>query len=109
MSQFRRWYDHDPLLLEVLELLRAYPDELHAQSAQFIDKLQSVVGLEAIAAFDAMLAHKTLEHKTGHRWYDEDPVVYKAVELLRLSPPMAQRQAAKCFLDALKHQAGQSQ
>ena len=29
---YKRWYDHDPLLLEVIELLRNYQTELHAQA-----------------------------------------------------------------------------
>ena len=40
----------------------------------------------------------------GNRWYDDDPVVSKAVELLRVVPPEAQRQAAMKFLDAMKKQ-----
>ena len=29
---YKRWYDHDPLLLEVIELLRNYQTELRAQA-----------------------------------------------------------------------------
>ena len=38
----------------------------------------------------------------GNRWYDSDPVMLKAVELLRLAPPETQRKAAlKLLTDKL--------
>jgi hypothetical protein len=106
----RRWYDHDPLLLEVLEMLRAYPEELRAQAGLFLDKLQDVIGLETfepvIEALAEQHADREAQGKTA-RWYDEDVTVYQAVELLRLSPPETQRQAARNFLDALKQKTPQ--
>ena len=38
----------------------------------------------------------------GKRWYDQDPVISKTVELLRVVPPEVQRQAAEHFLKTLK-------
>lgn len=35
---YKRWYDHDPLLLEVIELLRNYQTELRAQAEIFLQK-----------------------------------------------------------------------
>ena len=37
---YKRWYDHDPLLLEVIELLRNYQTELHAQAEIFLKKIE---------------------------------------------------------------------
>ena len=28
----KRWYDYDPLLIEVIDLLKNYQEELHAQA-----------------------------------------------------------------------------
>ena len=38
----------------------------------------------------------------GNRWYDNDPVMLKAVELLRVAPPETQRTAALKLLTALE-------
>jgi hypothetical protein len=101
----RRWYDHDPLLLEVLEMLRAYPEELQAQAQFFLKKLKETIGTETFEPVVEALAEQHAERQAGGksaRWYDLDVTVYQAVELLRLSPPDTQRQAARKFLDALK-------
>ena len=37
---YKRWYDHDPLLLEVIELLRNYQTELRAQAEIFLQKIE---------------------------------------------------------------------
>jgi len=94
----RRWYDQDPLLIEVLELLRAYPLDVREQAQAFLSKIEEQIGQEALEKFYAL--SKT--HKTGNRWYDADPTVSKAIELLRVVPPDVQRQAATRFLDAMK-------
>lgn len=98
---YKRWYDHDPLLIEVLETLRSFQDELRAQSEIFLEKITEAVGPEAVELFyEAILKERM--GQVGRRWYDEDPVVSKAVELLRVVPPEAQRQAARNFLSGLK-------
>jgi hypothetical protein len=38
----------------------------------------------------------------GNRWYDKDPVMLKAIELLRVAPPATQRKAALKLLLALE-------
>ena len=40
---YKRWYDHDPLLLEVIELLRNYQTELRAQAEIFLQKIEEKV------------------------------------------------------------------
>ncbi len=96
----QRWYDHDPVLLEVLELLRSFQTDVRAQAQIFLDKIESQIGSEALEQFYAVSRPKQF----GNRWYDKDPVVSKAVELLRVVPPDAQRQAAMKFLEAMKKQ-----
>ena len=43
---YKRWYDHDPLLLEVIELLRNYQTELRAQAEIFLQKIEEKVSKE---------------------------------------------------------------
>jgi hypothetical protein len=100
---YKRWYDHDPLLVEVLETLRSFEDELKAQSQIFLDKVAEEVGQDAIDQFYAKV-REDLKDKFGRRWYDQDPVVSKAVELLRVVPPEAQRKAAESFMKGLRGQ-----
>ncbi|HEY9744899.1 MAG TPA: hypothetical protein V6C99_01635 [Oculatellaceae cyanobacterium] len=96
----RRWYDQDPLLAEVLELLRAYPADLKAQAEIFLAKIEEQIGKETLEQFYEL----SKPTKTGNRWYDHDPVVSKAIELLRVVPPQVQRQAAERFLASMKKQ-----
>ena len=45
---YKRWYDHDPKLLEVIELLKNYQDELKEHAVVFLDKLEQKVSKEAL-------------------------------------------------------------
>ncbi|MBQ9688491.1 hypothetical protein IJV79_02515 [bacterium] len=94
---YKRWYDHDPLLLEVVELLRNYQDELKAQAEIFLNKLEEKVSKEAIDRF-----YEMVKPVNGNRWYDADPVISKTVELLRVVPPDVQKACAEHFITALK-------
>ncbi len=98
---YKRWYDHDPMLAEVLDVLRSFKDELRTQSQVFIDKIAAEVGEETVNQFYEKV-RTDLGEKFGRRWYDQDPVVSKAVELLRVIPPEAQRKAAESFLKGLR-------
>jgi hypothetical protein len=101
--KYKRWYDHDPMLVEVLETLRSFKEELRAQSQVFLDKITAEVGQEAVNKFyDKVLEERG--DRFGRRWYDQDPVVSKAVELLRVVPPDVQRKAAESFMSGLKAQ-----
>lgn len=97
MADYKRWYDHDPLLMEVMELLRNFPGELKEQAEVFLSKIEAHVGKDAIDTF-----YEQVKHTNGKRWYDKDPVLAKAVELLRVVPQNIQRQAAQNFLDSLR-------
>ena len=48
---YKRWYDHDPLLLEVIELLKNYQTELRAQAEVFLQKIEEKVSKETITSF----------------------------------------------------------
>ena len=98
-EEFRRWYDRDPILKEALDLLRVQPEETKAEAADFMIKLQENVAAEVIEHVYDMV--KKYEGK-GNRWYDKDPVMLKAIELLRIAPPATQRKAALKLLLALE-------
>jgi hypothetical protein len=99
----RRWYEQDALLSEVLTLLREYPEEFKAQATEFLGKLEAEVGAETIEAFyEQALQQAGVGKSQGKRWYDADPVLFKAIELLRVLPPVVQRHAAERFLGMLK-------
>ena len=49
---YKRWYDHDPKLLEVIELLRNYQTELRAQAEIFLQKIEEKVSKETIELND---------------------------------------------------------
>ena len=94
---YKRWYDHDPKLLEVIELLKNYPNEHHEHPKLNLHKLAQKVSAEAIDNLYDMV--KTVN---GNRWYDKDPVISKTVEILRVVPPDVQAACADRFIQALK-------
>ncbi len=98
-QKFKRWYDHDPQLVEVMELLRNFQDELREQAEIFLKKIEEHVGKEAIESF-----YEKVKPANGIRWYDKDPILSRSVELLRIVPQDIQKQAAKNFIKALEDQ-----
>ena len=98
MSQeYKRWYDYDPLLMEVIELLRNYQDELKAQAEVFLEKIEEKVGKETVAKF-----YEMVRPPQQNRWYDKDPTLSKVIELLRIVPPETQKKAAENVIHALE-------
>lgn len=100
MEEFRRWYDKDPILKEALELLQLQTEDTKSNAASFILKLQEQVAQDVIESMYEMV---TQYSGKGTRWYDNDPVMIKAMELLRLAPPATQRTAALKLLTALEN------
>lgn len=97
-----RWYDNDPILKEALELLKLQPEETKNEAANFMLKLQEEVAGEVIErVYDIM---NTYQGK-GNRWYDNDPVMIKAIEVLRNADPKTQRKAALKLLLALEEKS----
>ena len=98
MSQENKsWYDYDPLLMEGIELLRNYKDELKAQAEGFLEKIEEKVGKETVAKF-----YEMVRPPQQNRWYDKDPTLSKVIELLRIVPPETQKKAAENFIHALE-------
>lgn len=95
----RRWYDKDPILKEALELLQLSCEDTKSSAAKFILQLQEQVASEVIEhVYEIMNEYEG----KGNRWYDRDPVVMKAIELLRVAPKKTQRKAALKLLLALE-------
>ena len=59
---YKRWYDHDPKLLEVIELLKNYPEELHSHAQLFLEKLAQK-HIPEIFAQDGEAHFRKLEHE----------------------------------------------
>lgn len=104
MTDARRWYDKDPILKEALELLRLQPADAQAEAADYILKLQEQVASDVIERlYDTITQYQG----NGNRWYDNDPVMIKAIEMLRLAPPKMQRLAALKLLLALESKSSE--
>ena len=98
----KRWYDSDPILKEALELLRLQPDVTKTEAKDFLLQLQEQVAAEVIDhVYDII---NTYQGK-GNRWYDNDPMMLKGVELLRNAPANIQRVAALKLLVALEQKS----
>lgn len=98
VQEYKRWYDHDPELLKVINILRDYQDELKEQAVVFLENLEKKVSKEAIEKYYQMV--KPING--GNRWYDKDPVISKTVELLRVVPQEVQKKVAQDFISSLK-------
>ena len=104
-ESFRRWYDNDPILKEALELLKLQTDDKKSVAADFIISLQEQVAQDVIERIYEMT---TQYAGKGNRWYDNDPVMIKAMELLKAAPPKTQRVAALKLLLAIESNAMES-
>ncbi len=105
MTEQRRWYDKDPILREALELLKLQTDETKAEAADYILKLQEQVAADVIEHLYETISKY---QGKGNRWYDNDPVMMKAIEMLRLAPPKMQRIAALKLLLALEQKSSEN-
>lgn len=99
-ESYRRWYDNDPILKEALELLKLQTDDKKNAAADFIISLQEQVAQDVIERIYEIT--KEFAGK-GNRWYDADPVMLKAIELLRVAPAKTQRVAALKLLLAMEN------
>ena len=97
-QEYKRWYDHDPLLLKVINMLKDYRTELHEQAEIFLKTVEEKVSKDTIDRFYNMV--KPING--GKRWYDNDIVISKTVELLRVVPLEIQKTTAENFINALK-------
>lgn len=99
-GEYRRWYDNDPILEEALELLKLQTDDTKSAAADFIISMQEQAAQEVIERIYQLTQEFS---KKGNRWYDSDPVMLKAIEMLRMSSPKTQRIAALKLLLALEN------
>lgn len=99
VNQGKRWYDKDPILKEALELLRMSTDDQKDKAKDFMLQLQEDVAQDVIERIYSII---TQYHGKGNRWYDNDPVMLKAIEMLRQADPKTQRVAALKLLLALE-------
>lgn len=97
--QNRRWYDKDPILREAIEVLKISPAKTKDDAAEFILKLQTQVASDVLEHVYEMMDKY---QGKGNRWYDSDPVILKAIELLRVAPPHVQRKVALKLLLAIE-------
>ena len=102
MGQTRRWYDNDNVLREALELLQMQTDETQAMASEFLIDLQEKVAKDVIEHISELVSEYS---ETGNRWYDKDPALLKAMELLRHASPKIQRVAALKLLQVLERQS----
>lgn len=98
MAEYRRWYDNDPILKEALELLSMATKDEQGEAAKFLLNLQSEVAKDVIESLYEQIKQY---QQNGNRWYDNDPVLLKSIELLRVAPANVQRAAAKKLLTTL--------
>ena len=97
-QNYKRWYDFDPLLLKVINLLKDYQDDLREQAQIFLDNVEEKVSKEAIEKFYELVRPLN----GGNRWYDNDPVISRTVELLRVVPQNVQKTVSQMFIETLK-------
>jgi len=100
--ELKRWYDKDPILKEALELLRLSSDDEKEAAKDFILKLQEDVAKDVI---DRIYDIVTQYQGKGNRWYDNDPVMIRAIEVLKNADPKTQRKAALKLLLALEEKS----
>lgn len=98
-KQARRWYDADPILLEVINLMSMAPTEAKQYASKLIAGVEKQVPAEVLASVYEQMENPD---RPKNRWYDTDETLVKAVELLKLLPHEAQRAAAMQFIEALK-------
>jgi len=96
----KRWYDKDPVLKEALDLLKLSSDEKKDEAKDYMMELQEKVAADVIERIYEIV---TQYQGKGNRWYDNDPVMIKAVEMLRHADPKTQKAAALKLLLALKN------
>jgi len=109
-NQFRRWYDKDPLLQNVMHTLEHSDDEAQIKIALNLIKIIiehnisneefSEVGDIITAVEDGKASSK------GNRWYDIDSTVRTAINMLENCPFSTQKsiakEMAKLVLDKIK-------
>lgn len=97
-SRPRRWYDHDPVLTELMDLLHAFQADVEPHAQAFLVEVQRELNPYVIEQAE------TTRFREGKRWYDQNPTLAVTVEVLRQLPPQQQRALALNFIERLRQQ-----
>lgn len=105
MSDYKRWYDEDPVLAECVKLLENIGDSDKRKTATFL--MDEIVSK---SPYTEMLPEKILElvnsESRRRRWYDFDEVMRIFVELLNHAPLESKKKIAVLavtFIQDLHH------
>ena len=85
MSDYKRWYDEDPVVAECVKLLESTEDSAKRKTATFL--MDEIVSK---SPYIEMLPETILElvnsESQRRRWYDFDEVIRIFIELLNNAP-----------------------
>jgi|GEM_PF-2470965 len=98
-KKVRRWYDTDPVLLEVLNFMELAPKAAEAYAEKLVSGVEKNAPKEAL---DNLLSTLSDPDRPKNRWYDAHPTLSKAIEILKLMPHDAQRVAAMQFIESTR-------
>lgn len=98
-SQFRRWYDKDPVLSSAMKTLQSSDDETQISIALNLIKIiieHNIENSEFEAVEDIISAVEAgIEEKRSGRWYDIDATLKTAMSMLQNCPEATQHVIAK--------------
>ena len=94
-----RWYDKDPYLSPVMNLLEKLPVEIQDSIAQ--DLLQLIMSYQDISHDNKIeyLNQNTLP--SYRRWYDINPNLHSSIELLKNTDPQIKKEICESVVEFL--------
>ncbi len=113
-SNYRRWYDKDPLLSKSMHTLENSDDETQIKVALNLIKIliehniseNTFTGVEDVLS---AVEDGLVERGNNNRWYDLDSTVRTAINMLENSPEPVQKavakEMAKMVVDKIKEDA----
>lgn len=113
-SNYRRWYDKDPLLSKSMHTLENTDDETQIKVALNLIKIliehniseNTFTGVEDVLS---AVEDGLVEKGNNNRWYDLDSTVRTAINMLENSPEPVQKavakEMAKMVVDKIKEDA----
>ncbi len=112
-SNYRRWYDKDPLLSKTMHTLENSDDETQIKVALNLIKIliEHNISENTFTGVEDMLTavEDGLVERGNKRWYDLDTTVRTAINMLENSPLPVQKavakEMAKMVVDKIKEDA----
>ena len=109
-SQYRRWYDKDPVLSEAIKTLEETDDQTQIKIALNLIKIiiEHNIEDEKFEAVDDIInaVGSGLDDNRRGRWYDIDTTLRTAMNMLQNCPPDTQKviakEMAKMVVDKIK-------